>query len=195
VGHRTCLELPDAEIGASKGANVRRFAFILASIYFAGGQIAFADEFQKVRCGADIPKALIGQHGPAQRIVVLEKKYAALGLKHLGADEMSDRLSSVNWLICGNEFMLLVDRGGLVSDAVPFPPHSRASPAFSGICQSGRKDLPDIFVGTLDGASKADLLPVVTAWKIDKPRARFVKVPSGNLLCPRSGIYTVDGGL
>jgi hypothetical protein len=174
---------------------MKKLFFILAAICFAGAQTACADEFQKVRCSGDIPKALIGQRGPVQRIVVLEKKYAALGLKHLGADEISDRLSSVNWLICGNEFMLLVDRGGLVSDAVPFPSHSKAAPAFSGICQSKGKDLPDIFVGVLDGASKADLLPVVTAWKIDKARAKFVNVPSENLLCPRSGIYTVDGGL
>jgi len=174
---------------------VKKFALVLASIFFAWAQFAFADEFQKVRCGTDIPKALIGQRGPNQRIVVLEKKYAALGLKHLGADEISDRLSSVSWEICGSEFMLLVDRGGLVGDAVPFPSHSKASPAFSGICQSKGKDLPDIFVGVLDGASKADLLPVVTAWKIDKQRAKFIKVSGEGLLCPRSGIYTVDGGM
>ena len=174
---------------------MKKFTFILAAIYLACGQFAFADEFQKVRCGGDIPKALIGQRGPAQRVVVLEKKYAALGLKHLGADEISDRLSSVSYEICGSEYMLLVDRSGLVGDAVPFPPHSKASPAFSGLCQSKGKDLPDIFVGVLDGASKADLLPVVTAWKIDKQRAKFVKVPGERLLCPRSGIYTVDGGL
>jgi hypothetical protein len=174
---------------------VKKFGFILASICFAWGPIAFADEFQKVRCGADIAKALIGQRGPVQRIAVLEKKYSALGLKHLGADEISDRLSSVNWLICGAEFMLLIDRGGLVGDAVPFPEHSKTSPAFSGLCQSRGKDLPDLFAGVLDGASKADLLPVVTAWKIDKRRAKFVKVSSESLLCPRSGIYTVDGGM
>jgi hypothetical protein len=174
---------------------VKKFIFILASIYFAAGQFAFADEFQKVRCGGDIPKAMIGQRGPVQRIVVLEKKYAALGLKHLGADLISDRLSSVNYEICGNEFMLLVDRGGLVGDAVPFPSHSKGSPAFSGLCQSKGKDLPDIFVAVLGGASKADYLPVVTAWKIDKQRAKFIKVPGEGLLCPRSGIYTVDGGM
>ena len=172
------------------------FGFILAtSVYLACGQAAFADEFQKVRCGADIPKALIGQRGPTERIVVLEKKHAALGLKHMGADEISDRLSSINWMICGAEFMVLVERGGLVSDAVPFPEHSKASPAFSGLCQSKGKDLPDIYVGVLDGASKADLLPVVTVWKIDRQRAKFIKVSSETLLCPRSGIYTVDGGL
>jgi hypothetical protein len=173
---------------------VKKLTFILAAIYLAWGQVAFADGFQKVKCGADIPKALIGQRGPTQRIVVLEKKYVALGLKHLGADEISDRLSSINWLICGAEFMLLVDRG-LVGDALPFPSHSKASPAFTGICQSGGHDLPDIFVAILDGASTADFLPVVTAWKIDKQRAKFIKVSDEGLLCPRSGIYTVDGGL
>ena len=174
---------------------MKKFACMLASICIGWGHIAIADEFQKVRCGSDIPKALIGQRGPPERIVVLENKYSALGLKHLGADEISDRLSSVNWLICGMEFMLLVDRRGLVGDALPFPSHSKQSPAFSGICQSRGQDLPDIFVAILDGASKADFLPVVTAWKIDKQRAKFIKVSSEGLLCPRSGIYTVDGGL
>ena len=174
---------------------MKKFALVLAAIYLAWGQIAFADEFQKVKCGADIPKALIGQRGPVESVVVLEKRHAALSLKHMGADEISDRLSSINWMICGAEFMMLSVRGGLVTDAVPFPSHSKQSPAFSGLCQSKGKDLPDIFVGVLDGASTADLLPVVTAWKIDKQRAKFVKVSTEGLLCPRSGIYTVDGGM
>jgi hypothetical protein len=38
-------------------------------------------------------------------------------------------------------------------------------------------------------------LPAVTAWKIDQQHARFVKLSSEGLLCPRSGIYTIDGGL
>jgi hypothetical protein len=174
---------------------VKKFIFMLAAIYFAWGQTASADEFQKVKCGADISKALIGQRSSNGRVVVTEKKYAALGLKHMGADEVSDRLSSINWLICGAEYMVLVERRGSITDAVPFPEHSKASPAFSGLCQSRGKDLPDIYVGVLDGASKADLLPVVTAWKIDKQRAKFIKVPGEGLLCPRSGIYTVDGGM
>lgn len=174
---------------------MKKFIFILAALYLACGQTASADEFQKVKCGADIPKALIGQRSSNAPVVVTEKKYAALGLKHMGADEISDRLNSINWMICGTEYMVLVERRGSIADAVPFPEHSKAKPAFSGLCQSGGKDLPDIFAGVLDGASKADMLPVVTAWKIDKQRARFVKVPSEGLLCPRSGIYTVDGGL
>jgi hypothetical protein len=34
----------------------------------------------------------------------------------------------------------------------------------------------------------------VTAWKIDQPHAQFVKISADGLLCPRSGIYTVDVG-
>ena len=36
--------------------------------------------------------------------------------------------------------------------------------------------------------------PVQTAWKIDQPRAKFVKVPSEGLSCPRNGISTDEDG-
>ena len=170
-------------------------ACLVALVYFALGQVSFADEFQKVKCGADIPKAMIGQHSQNERVVVTEKKYHALGLKHLGADEISDRLSSINWLICGTEFIALVDKSGLVSDVLPHPPHSKKSPAFEGICQVKGKDLPDIVFAILDGAQARDPMPAVTAWKIDQETARFVKISSQGMLCPRSGVYTVDGGL
>jgi len=173
---------------------MKKLVCLLACIYFALGQIAAADEFQKVQCGADIPKALIGQHSSNEPVAALEKKYRALSLKDLGGDEISASLSSVNWLICGNEYVVLIDRTGRVRDAMPFPPHSKSSPAFSGTCQVGGKDLPDVFVAVLDGTAATDLLPVEVAWKIDQKRAKFVKAESEGLLCPRSGIPTADGG-
>ena len=176
---------------------MKKFSFILAAIYLACGQFAFADEFAKLKCGADIPKALIGQRSTNGPVVDAEKKYAALGLKNKGGDEISDRLNSVNWTICGVEYMMLIERRGSITDVVPFPEHSKQVPAFTGLCQSKgkEKNLPDIFAGVLDGASKADMLPAVTLWKIDKQRGKFIKVSTEGLLCPRSGIYTVDGGL
>ena len=54
--------------------------------------------------------------------------------------------------------------------------------------------LPDIFLAILDGATAADYLPVQAAWKIDQRHAKFVKVSIEGLVCPRSAIYTVDGG-
>jgi len=174
---------------------VKKLVCLLALIYLASGQASAADEFEKVQCGADIPQAMIGQQGSNERTVVIEKKHDKLGLRLLGADEISDKLSSINWLICGAEYIALVDRRHVVTDALPMPAHSKESPAFSGICQAKGKDLPDIIFAILDGASAKESLPVRTAWKIDQQRARFVKVPSNGLLCPRSGIYTVDGGL
>src|ERR1700710_144195 len=132
--------------------NVKILSCMLTCFFLASAQIALSDEFQKVQCDSDIPKALIGQRSSNEPVAVLEEKYRALGLKDLGADEISDRLSSVNWQICGSEFILLVDRSRLVRDVLPFPAHSKSSPAFAGICQVKGRDMPDIIVAILDGA-------------------------------------------
>ena len=178
---------------------MKKFPGLFACLFLASGQVSAADEFQKVKCGADIPKAIIGQRSSNATVVATEKKYGALGLKHLGADEISDNLSSINWLICGSEFIMLVDRHNIVGDVMLFPAHSRQSPAFTGLCKLKGKDMPDIIVAILDGTKAGekdkDPLPVVTAWKIDQQHAKFVKIASEGMLCPRSGIYTVDGGL
>ena len=129
--------------------NVKKLGSLLALICLATGQTVRADEFAKLQCGADIPKALIGQRSVNERVVVTEKKYATLGLKHLGADEISDNLSSINWLICGAEYIVLVDRRNMIGDAMPWPVHSKQSPAFTGMCRRGGKDLPDVVVGML----------------------------------------------
>jgi hypothetical protein len=179
---------------ARRGANVKKLAYMLTSISLLWGQIAIADEFQKARCGSSIPKAMIGQRTSNERVVVLEEKYRALGLKDLGADEISDRLSSINWRICGAEFIALVERNGLVRDVLPFPAHSKRSPAFAGICQVKGRDLPDIIIAILDGSPAADYFPVQLAWKVDQQHAKFVAASIEGLVCPRSGIYTVDGG-
>jgi hypothetical protein len=184
----------DIQAIACRGANVKKLACLLASISFAWGHVALADEFQKVLCNSDIAKALTGQHTSNERVVVLEKKYRALGLKDLGADEISDQLSSVNWQICGAEFILLVGRSGLVRDVLPFPAHSKRSPAFAGLCQIKGRDLSDIIVAILDGAPATESLPAQVAWKIDQLHAKFVKASIEGLVCPRSGIYSVDGG-
>src|SRR5690348_4455545 len=146
---------------------MRTFVCLLAAIYFVGGQAAIADQFQKVECGGDIPKALIGQRSANERIVALEERNRKLGLKHLGADEVSNSLSSINYLVCGSEFVLLEDRKGLVRDVIAFPPHSKTSPAFSGLCQLNGKDQPDVFVAVLNGEGAGESLPVLSAWKID----------------------------
>ena len=173
---------------------MKKLAWLAAAIWLACGQAAVADAFKNVKCDADIPKALIGQSSSNERIVDTEGKYRSLGLKHLGADEKSDQLSSINWLICGKEFIMLVDRKGLVRDVIGFPPHSKKSPAYSGNCKLNGQDLPDIFEAVLNAQVAGEELPALSAWKIDLDTAKFIKVPTAGLRCPRDGIYTVDGG-
>ena len=121
--------------------------------------------------------------------MVTEGKYRSLGLKYLGADETSDQLSSINWLICGSEYIMLVDRKGLVRDVIAFPAHSKKSPAFSSYCKLNGKDLPDIFVGVLNAEVTGDQLPALSVWKIDLKGAKFVKASTDGLRCPRNAIY------
>lgn len=99
---------------------MKRMAWLPVAVWFACGPGAAADEFKNVKCGADIPKAIIGQRSVNEKIVKTEARYSALGLKHLGADEISDKLSSINYLICGAEFVLLVERRGTVPPVVKF---------------------------------------------------------------------------
>ena len=173
---------------------MKKLACLLAAIYLASGQLSFADEFLNLKCGADIAKSMIGKRSANAPVVELEKKYQALGLKSLGGDEISESLSSANLMICGSEYIELVDRKGIVRDVLAFPPHSKALPAFSSICQMKGKDLPDVIVGVLDGSVAGDLLPVKTGWKIDQKQAKFVAISGDGILCPKDGIYTVDGG-
>jgi hypothetical protein len=174
---------------------VKTFTCLLAAVFFATAPAALADEFQTVKCGGDIPKAMIGQRSGNERIVVTEKKYGAIGLKHLGADEISDNLSSIDWRICGTEYTELVTRNGRVGDVIPIPPHSKQTPIFSGVCTLGGKELPGYVFGILDRSKDAENLPALHAWKIDEKNAKFVKMPTEGLLCSKNGIYTVDGGL
>jgi hypothetical protein len=165
----------------------------LVPLLLFGGQAYATDGFEKVQCGTDIPRALIGQRISTERVVSIEARHKALGLKDLGSDMISDRLSSTNWLICGTEYVLLEDN--LVRDALPFPPHSKDRPAFTGTCQMNGRDVPDVIIAVLNFKSGTEPLTANTAWTIDKKRAKFIKMSTEGLLCPRSGIFTVDGGM
>ena len=72
--------------------------------------ICDADGFDSVRCGSDIRKALIGGKMSNEKIVVLEERHKDLGLKDLGASEISDSLNVISWRICGEEYVLLEDK-------------------------------------------------------------------------------------
>jgi hypothetical protein len=202
-GKWTCASIAAilAEIGLSNPRPVatntfevamKGIACILCLFFLVCGDARAEDEFDKVQCGSDIAKALIGQRSSNDRVVVTEGRHKDLRLKNLGGDEISDRLSSTNWSICGNEFVTLQD--DRVRDVLPFPSHSKDAPAFSGICQLNGKDAPDVIVAVLSFRPGTEPLTASAAWRIDKKRAKFVKISIDGLTCPRSGIATVDGG-
>jgi hypothetical protein len=175
-----------------------RRGVIIASCWslFYLGNAAFArsdDGFDSIHCGSDIAKALIGKHMSNDTIVVSEKKHKDLGLKHTGADEISDRLNTVSWLICGQEFLVLED-GSVVADVIKIPEHSKTSPEFMSMCEINGKE--EVVFAILDNEKEANekTLPAKVAWKIDVKKAKFVSLSVEGLRCPRDGIITTDGG-
>jgi hypothetical protein len=161
---------------------------------FWQSSICNADGFDSVRCGSDVRKALLGRKMSNEKIVVLEERHKDLGLKDLGASEISDRLTVISWRICGEEYVLLEDKD-VVRDVLKFPKHSKDSPQFIGSCQLNGHDLPGTAIGVLKNEHGVETLPAVAAWKIDDKQMKFVQLQTEGLRCSRVGIITADGGL
>ena len=153
-----------------------------------------ADGFDSVHCGSDVRQALLGQKMSNEPTAVLEERHKDLGLKDLGASEISDRLSAISWRICGDEYVLLEDKD-VVRDVLKFPKHSKDSPQFIGSCQSNDQKVPGTAIGILKNEDGVEMLSAVTAWKIDEKKNKFVELQAEGLRCSRDGIITADGGL
>ena len=162
--------------------------FCMSSIYGADG-------FDSVRCGSDVIKALLGHTMSNETIVVLEERHKDLGLKDVGASEISDRLNAISWRICGEEYVILEDNKNIARDVLKFPKHSKESPEFIGSCQLNGHDVPGTAIGVLKNENGVAILPAVSAWKIDDKQMKFVELKTEGLRCSRSGISTADGGL
>jgi hypothetical protein len=158
----------------------------------AGTAAHSSDGFENIRCGSDIPAALIGKTMTNERVVVVENRHKDLGLKDLGATEISDRLLLISWRICGEEYVLL-EENDKVRDALKFPSHSKESPQSIGSCQSEESPVSGTIIAILKN-EKGDLLPAKVAWKIDEKRGKFVSVKTEGLRCSRSDIVTEDEG-
>jgi hypothetical protein len=129
-----------------------------------------------------------------EKIVAIEERHKDLGLKDLGAQEISDRLFLITWRICGDEYVLLENKD-VVRDVLKFPKHSKDSPQFIGSCQSNGQNVPGTAIGVLKNEHGVETLPAVTAWKIDDKQMKFVELQTEGLRCSRDGIITADGGL
>ncbi len=168
--------------------------FMLVLPLFCGASICDADSFDSVRCGSDVPKALLGRRMPNEKVTVIEERHKDLGLKDLGGTEISHRLFLISWRICGEEYVLLEDQD-VVRDVLKFPKHSKDSPQFIGSCQLNGHNVPGTAIGVLKNEDGVEILPAVIAWKIDDKQMKFVKLRTEGLRCSRDGIITADGGL
>jgi hypothetical protein len=182
------------------------FGALLGVLLFAG-QAQARDAFDAVRCDGDIAKTLIGKAMPLETVVAIEGRHKDLGLVDEGAEEINDHLGMVSWRICGRDFDMLVSDKNIMRDVILFPAHSRATPEFSGICRVGGKDMTDSVYAVLDNKTGFDgntdhhyawddktLLPALAAWRVDETHAKFVAVSVKGMMCPRSGLFTLDGG-
>lgn len=167
---------------------------LLAGYCRLSPNVSAADLFSKIQCGTDIPKALIGGSMSNERSASIEARHKDLGLKDLGGSEMTGDLFLSSWLICGDEYLLIMDKRSIVRDVLQFPPHSKASPEFIGSCRVNGKELLEDVVAVLSNQVGADNLSAKFAWKIDPRKAKFVKLATEGMQCPRSGIVTADGG-
>ena len=90
--------------------------------------------------------------------------------------------------------MLLEDSHSVVRDVLKVPEHSKRAPEFIGECQNNGTRMPGTIVAILNNEQGRATLSATAAWKIDEKRARFIKISTDGLGCPRSGIITADGG-
>ena len=177
------------------------YAMVLPLVALMCGTAAASDEFAAVRCGGDIPAALIGRHSSNERVVVTEARHRDLALKDLGADIVTDAINMIDWSICGAEYYVLADQHDIIRDALPFPNHSRTAPAFSGDCQRNGLQMNEIIYAVLDNKAGFNktydrndkiLLPALWAWKVDVKTVKFVKLDVSGMLCPASAVDDVD---
>jgi hypothetical protein len=132
---------------------MRTSSIVLFSVFVCVHAWA-ADEFNTIKCGADIPKAMVGKHSSNERVVVTEARHSNLGLKDLGGVEISDRLFLISWRICGGEYAVLLNtEKDVVRDILPVPVHSLQSPhSFAEGCQVASRDIPNAVIAILDNS-------------------------------------------
>jgi len=172
-----------------------RYGIVVLLSMVACTQAWAADEFDGLKCGGDIPKAMIGKQSPDERVEVTERRHGNLGLKDIGGYEISDRLFLVSWRICGSEYAELVHtQKKLVLDVLPVPAHSLRSPK-SLMCQVDGNKLKGAVIAILvnsqgqkpKGYFDEIMLPARVAWKIDETHGRFAPMPTKGLSCAFSG--------
>jgi hypothetical protein len=163
---------------------------ILLVLLLCYSQLSFAsDVFDNVKCGADIPSALIGKRERNEPVVKTEARHKDIGLHDIGAYGISENLDTISWMICGNEYMLLVDKKSLINDVIQVPDHSKHALAFTGTCEINGTEKPDIIFAILNDEEGKKMLAASAAWLIDEKTKKFKKLSVDGMICPREYAY------
>ncbi len=158
-------------------------------LLFSSSNARAADEFEAIRCGADVAQAVIGRKASAGNASALERAHRELGLKNLGGDGMpEDPYLLVEWQICQSAYVFLIDqktRRGVIADALALPETLRDLPqSLPGAdCQrQGKPAEPHLFA-LLDKEVHAGRALAKKAWRMDPASMKFVAVPVEGLSC------------
>jgi len=178
---------------------------ILLVFLFLCSKARAVDEFTGIKCGTDIPKALVGKRMSNEPVATTEARHKDIGLKDLGADEpeTGDLVSLIGWQICGNEYQMLVNnKSSVIRDVISIPPRSKDLLEVHGSCQINGKDSPQEIFAVVDnsaGYSLTDkslakkMLKAKVAWNIDQPHQRFVPLPAESVACLLDSTFGWNG--
>jgi hypothetical protein len=144
----------------------------------ARGDASKQRDFDGIRCGADVASALVGRKSRNEPVAATEKRYAAIGLKDLGGDTVTDEgLSLITWKICGHVFLVLYDRDA-IGDAVQLPPvGDDAAPLATECKRQGRVVAHVLPLWSGDAIEKA--------WRVDVKKKKILPEEPKGLECPR----------
>lgn len=166
--------------------------FMLFLALFARGAFAMQTVLMRYTVGLTFEKLSSAKPCRMRRLLRSKRGTRISVLKTRGHRDIRP-LILISWPICGEEYALL-EHKDVVRDVLKFPEHSKSSPQFIGSCQLNGHDVLGSTIAVLKDEPGVQMLPAVSAWKIDGKQAKFVKIQIEGLRCSRDGISTADGG-
>jgi hypothetical protein len=120
---------------------------------------------------------------PNEKVASIEARHPNLGLKDLGAYEVSDKLFLIIWRICGNQYVLL-EQGTRVKAVLKIPEQFKNS-GDAIICSPVGDVSSDTIVAVPSSVQTKTSIRSQAAWRVDEKKVSFVPVTTKPLDCQR----------
>ena len=166
-----------------------KFVNIILGVALFFAAIAKADEFSDIKCGQDVPKAVIGKTSASGPVKKIEEAHKDIGLKDLGGDGVAeDPYYLIWWEICGKKYVFITshaDKKNVISDVLEIPPSlSELKESLPGsTCFIKGKKVDGYYLAFLEKESKGDKLPAKKVWMINQKTFKFKSVSAKNYVC------------